>query len=50
MDDSSGDGKSFGTKEDRQILAGSENHFECREIAGQMRVNIASFENGMRTK
>ena len=27
VDDSSGDGKSFGTKEDRQILAGSEKSF-----------------------
>ena len=27
LDDSTGDGKSFGTKEDRQILAGSEKLF-----------------------
>lgn len=27
VDDSSGDGKSFGTKEDRLILAGSEKSF-----------------------
>ena len=44
MDDSAGNGKLLGLKKTDRYWLVHKNVFESKEIAGKMRINIASFE------